>query len=121
MHDLGGGVDRVERVGVALRLQNLRFAVTFGAQDLSLFLTFGLKHRCLTLTLGDVDLRVARTLGLRDLGAARPFCGHLPGHCLGDRGWRLNLADLHRRHLDAPAVGDLIELDLHQVIDVVAP
>ena len=71
----------------------------FRAQDSRLFLAFGHGY-----------IGLARTGGLKYYGSPLPLSRHLPVHgVLYLRRW-VDLADLHRRHLDPPALGHLVQL-----------
>src|SRR5204863_149119 len=71
-------------------------------------------------TLGPEDGSGAVTFRLGDERPPGPLGRHLPGHGLLHRGRRDDLPDLHVRHLDAPALGDLVELDPQHLVDLVA-
>ena len=105
--DLGGRrVDPLERQGEALGAQDRGLAVALGAQDLGLL-----------GALGDVDRRLSAALRLGDHGASRPFGRELPVHRVLDVAWRGDLADLDGRHLAAPPLGHLVELDPQGLVD----
>jgi hypothetical protein len=106
---LGGREDLLERLGEAL-----------GPEDGGLPIALGLEDLGLLGALGDVDGRLPGALGLGDDGAPRPLGGELPVHRVLDVAGRHDLADLDRRDLAAPALGDLVELDPEELVDLVA-
>ena len=104
------------------RLEDLRqrLAEALGPQDRRLALALGLEDLGLLLALGDVDRRLPVALGLGDDRAPRPLGGELPVHRVLDVARRRDLADLDRRDLAAPALGDLVELDPQDLVDLLA-
>ena len=59
-------------------------------------------------------------LGLGDDGAPGALRGQLPVHRVLDVARRRDLADLDRRDLAAPALGDLVELGPQDLVDLLA-
>src|SRR5260221_6788578 len=94
-----------------------RLRIAFSAQDGRLARALRFENRSLLLTLGDPHGGVTLAISLDDDGTTAPLRGPLPGHSLPELLPCGELADLHRRHLDAPAPGDLVELAAHGAVD----
>src|SRR5258706_6054697 len=133
-HQLGGRrrAERLERLQI-LEAHGLTVEVTrdrgdlshglriaFSAQDGCLARALPFENRSLLLTLGDPHGGVTLAISLDDDGTAATLGGHLPGHRCLDLLRGGDLANLHRRHLDAPALGDLVELAAQGAVDVFA-
>ena len=102
---LGVGVAPVDRVEHGL--DRLRLAL--GLQDLGLALALGAQDRALLLALGREDLRLLDALGREDRGAAVALGAHLLLHRLLDRWRRVDGLQLDAVDPDAPAPGGLVE------------
>ena len=126
------GADLLERLEVLERHRLLvdlrrgredplqRLAEALGAEDRGLPLALGLEDLGLLLALGDVDRGLPGALGLGDHGASGPLGRQLPVHRVLDVARRRDLADLDRRDLAAPALGDLVQLDPQDLVDLLA-
>ena len=93
----------------ALRPQDRCLLVALRLQYLRLPGALRLQHRGLLLALRHGDRGLARALRLGDRRAPDALRRHLAVHRLLDVAGRLHFPDLDLRHLDAPALGDLVE------------
>ena len=112
---LGDREDLLQRRGEAFGPQQLRLPLALGAQDVGLLLALGLEDGGLLLALGHVDGRLARAGRFGHDRAAHALGRHLAVHRLLDLARRDDLADLDVGHLDAPALGDLVQLGAQQL------
>ena len=122
---------RLDRLRLALRLQEQRGALTLGAQDPALPLGLGLEDRGLLLALrgedrrgllalGGGDRRLPGALGGQDDRALVAVGAHLLLHRVADGDRRVDRLDLDARHPQAPRPGRAVE-DLAQLaVDAVA-
>ena len=101
--------DRVDRLRLALGLQDLRLALALGAQD-----------RALLLALGGEDLRLLDALRREDRRALVAVGAHLLLHRVLDRGRRVDRLQLDAVDADAPLAGRLVEHAAQLAVDLVA-
>ena len=113
-------MDLLQRRAEALGAQDRRLLVALGGEDLGLPMPLGAQYGRLLLAFGDCDGRLSRAFGFDHLRATQALGGHLPVHRLLDVPRRLDLAYLHLRYLDAPALRYLVQLRPKRLIYALA-
>jgi hypothetical protein len=106
---VNGVEDGLDRLGLALGLQDLRLALPLGPQD-----------GALLLALGGEDLRLLHPFGGQDRGAPVALGAHLLLHRLLDRGGRVDRLQLDAVDANAPLAGRLVEHGAQRRADLVA-